>query len=141
MIDQRLRCDAYALLYAQSLPRLQRVARDHGYALAVHGSNIRRRKENRVDIVVVLIINGCITLLLAWGCFRAGYSKCLEEDCKTINQMINTQRDLITMMRLSHSIIFSETEEAKQKAYIDYAKYCERSLAKQEFENGVTNNK
>lgn len=35
---QRLRSTAYALTYAVALPRLQAVAREHGYALAVHGS-------------------------------------------------------------------------------------------------------
>lgn len=35
---QRLLCQSYALVYAALLPELQRVAREHGYALAVHGS-------------------------------------------------------------------------------------------------------
>lgn len=35
---QRLRSTAYALTYAAALPQLQAVAREHGYALAVHGS-------------------------------------------------------------------------------------------------------
>ena len=33
-----MRSTAYALIYAASLPKLQNVAREHGYALAVHGS-------------------------------------------------------------------------------------------------------
>jgi len=35
---QRLRSGAFALCFAASLPLLQRVAREHGYALSVHGS-------------------------------------------------------------------------------------------------------
>lgn len=35
---QRLRHGAYALCFAASLPHLQAVAAQHGYALAVHGS-------------------------------------------------------------------------------------------------------
>ena len=36
--SRRLRSTAYGLAYAASLPRLQEVAREHGYALAAHGS-------------------------------------------------------------------------------------------------------
>lgn len=35
---QRMRSTAYALVFAFSLPTLQKVAREHGYALGVHGS-------------------------------------------------------------------------------------------------------
>lgn len=35
---QRRLCPAYALAFAQCLPELQQIARQHGYALAVHGS-------------------------------------------------------------------------------------------------------
>ena len=35
---QRNAAPAYALAFAVALPRLQAVAREHGYALAVHGS-------------------------------------------------------------------------------------------------------
>ena len=35
---QRLACPSYALVYATILPGLQAIARDHGYALTVHGS-------------------------------------------------------------------------------------------------------
>ena len=34
----RERSPAYALVFAASLPHLQQIAREHGYALAVHGS-------------------------------------------------------------------------------------------------------
>lgn len=35
---QRLLCQSYALVYAALLPGLQEIAREHGYALATHGS-------------------------------------------------------------------------------------------------------
>jgi hypothetical protein len=35
---QRLYRPAFALVYAAILPRLQEIAREHGYALAAHGS-------------------------------------------------------------------------------------------------------
>jgi hypothetical protein len=35
---QRITATAYGLAYASTLPVLQRIAREHGYALAVHGS-------------------------------------------------------------------------------------------------------
>ena len=31
-------CPIYALAYAQTLPTLRKIAREHGYALALHGS-------------------------------------------------------------------------------------------------------
>lgn len=34
----RNRNPAYAIVFAYALPTLQRIAREHGYALAVHGS-------------------------------------------------------------------------------------------------------
>lgn len=36
--SQRLRAGAYALVYTHVLPQLQSIAREHGYALCVHGS-------------------------------------------------------------------------------------------------------
>lgn len=35
---QRLLCQSYALVYANLLPGIQAIAREHGYAVGVHGS-------------------------------------------------------------------------------------------------------
>lgn len=45
---QRLRASARALCYAQTLSHLQQVAREHGYALAVHGS-----MQTDLDLIAV----------------------------------------------------------------------------------------
>lgn len=40
-MNTKQRSTAYALSFASALPNLQKIAREHGYALAVHGSMSR----------------------------------------------------------------------------------------------------